>query len=168
MWLAITAAPKDKVFFESNLDLIDDIVSRAVKSKHPSASQISRTHAQAWQRHTTQALGTYATLLSPTPAVSITFCDPHNMFKDVDNAHKNLHVVSRLTSVNTSPFARKCKDNQWVFPEESSVSRAIETGRGDGRSRRASSGRFMSVNPQSLARWLEEVNDDGYSGDEAD
>jgi hypothetical protein len=178
VWAAITTAKRqNKAFFESNTDHIVDLVSEAIKSNHPGASQLSKAHTEAWQRHTTQALGTDATLLSPTPAISIVFCDPSNKFNNVDSAHKNRHVVSRLVSVNTSPFARRRKDkpaqssasSQWIMPSNRSINRAIGTNRGDESSSRArSSGRFSSMNSGLLAWRPVEVDDDGYMRDEED
>jgi hypothetical protein len=175
VWAAITAKQRDKAFFEYHLDRIDDLVSKTIKSNHPYASQLTRTHTQAWQESTTNTLGPNATVPSPTPAISIVFQAPCNEFKGVDDAHKGAHGVSRLTSVNTSRFVSKSRNSpsqsssatQWMVPASGSVAGGRGTSRGDGASRRTgTSGRFSLVNAESLARRLKEVDDDGYSGDE--
>jgi len=138
-------------------------------SCHPKGSQLSNIHTQAWQIHATEALGKDNTHFSPTPVVSILFAEPYTKWSAVYNASKASTVTSRLTPINTATSVRKCKNERWMFPPNRSAFRGKGTGNGDGPSKRGvSSGWHTSVDLGLLARRLEEVNTDGYSGDEED
>ena len=169
MWTAITGPRRDEAFFHSNLDRINDFVSEAIMSCHPKGSQLSNAHTQAWQTHATEALGKDKTHLSPTPVVSIVFAEPYTKWSAVYNASKASTVTSRLTPINTATSVRKCKNERWIFPPNRSAFRGSGTGNGDEPFRKAvSSGRRTPVDPGLLARWLKEVDIDGYSRDEED
>jgi hypothetical protein len=169
VWTAITGNQTDKAFIKSNLDRIEDFVSEAIKEHHPKDSHLSETHTQTWQTHATVALGKDGTLPIPTPVVSFIFNKPSTKWTAVYQASTAPNGLLHLTPINTSPFARKCKDRQWILPAGGSVSRASGTGAGDEPSRRArSSGRFFTVAPELLARRLEDIDNKGYLGDEED
>jgi hypothetical protein len=176
VWTAITVEPKNEAFLDLNLEPIRNLVSDAVKAEHPEATQLSKIHTQAWQKHITKALGTNGTLLSPTPVVSILIQEPSSNWPDFDKAHKKRTVASRLTSVNTSPMGRtgRNKSSQhssisWVFPPGGSMSQAGGTGAATGPLQRARlSGQPVVHASRSTRRWVEEVDDDGYLRDEED
>lgn len=165
MWAAITVEKRDKTFFESNQDLLVDLVSETIKSNHPESGYLSRNHTQAWERQTTEALHEGATRHSPTPGVSIVFRDPFEKFDDVYRAHKDTTIASHLQPVNTSLFVGNRKYKRWVLPPGRSVSRGIGTGAGSRTTR--DSDRLVSILATSIPLWLKDV-DTGYSGDEED
>jgi hypothetical protein len=176
VWTAITVEPKNEAFLDLNLEPIRNLVSDAIKAEHPEATQLSKVHTQAWQKHITKALGTDATLRSPTLGVSILIQEPSKNWPDFDKAHKKKTVASRMTPVNTSLMGRtgQNKSSQhssisWIFPPGGSVSQAGGTGAATGPSQRACPS-SQPVTPafRSTRRWLEEVNDDGYLRDEED
>jgi hypothetical protein len=168
VWTAITSNQRDTAFIKSNLGRIEDIVSEAIKKRHPRASQLSETHTQAWQTHATEALCINGTLLAPTPAVSIIFPKPFTKWADVHKASQAPTGLSHLTPINTSPFARKCKYEQWILPASQSVSRGSGTSSRGGQSRSAwGSGHQLPVAPRLIPLWLDGIVD-GFPGDQED
>jgi hypothetical protein len=168
VWTAITGNQRDTAFIKSNLGRIEDIVSEAIKKRHPRASQLSETHTQAWQTHATEALCINGTLLAPTPAVSIIFPKPFTKWADVHKASQAPTGLSHLTPINTSPFARKCKNEQWILPAGGSVSRESGTRSRQGQSRTVwGSGHLLPAAPGLIPLWLDDIGD-RYPGDQKD
>jgi hypothetical protein len=168
VWTAITGNQMDKAFIKSNLDRIKDFVSEAIKEHHPKDSHLSETHTQAWQTHATEALGKDGTLLAPTPVVSIIFHKPFTKWAAVHKASQAPTGLSHLTPINTSPFVRKCKNEQWILPGSGSVSRGSGTSSRQGQSRTAwSRGHLLPAAPGLIPLWLDGI-DNGYPGDQED